>query len=113
MFRTSKIVAEREIRRCVAVAADDRGDDPTVTDPGGEWVAMPTQARWHLHYSPCPSGCSSPIADDDTYFVMECRLCEGTGYVLDGTPKEIRTMRVPDVSFIATGNLPEETPTGC
>lgn len=35
-----------------------------------------------------------------------------TTYVLEGTPDDIRTMRVPDISFIAADNLPDETPTG-
>ena len=35
-----------------------------------------------------------------------------TTYVLEGTPQEIVTMRVPDVSFIAAANLPDETPVG-
>lgn len=35
-----------------------------------------------------------------------------TTYVLQGTPDDIQTIRVPDISFIAAANLPDQTPKG-
>lgn len=35
-----------------------------------------------------------------------------TTYVLDGTPDDIRTMRLPDVSFVTTDRIDESDPHG-
>jgi Uma2 family endonuclease len=85
------------------------GEDAIVEVVGGELIEM------------TPAGARHGRITVNLVYALESAARAGnlghvfsdqTAYVLRGTPDDIQTMRLPDVSFIRAERLPDQTPEG-